>query len=119
MEIRVSDNYETMGAAAADYMADLVAAKPDASIVLPTGNSPLGLYVELIAKYQRDEFDPSRLCIFQREAYLRVSPTDPRSVYARLERDVLIPLELGYERVIRLPATPITRQRLVAPTTRR
>ena len=54
-----------MSGGAAQYVIEAVAAKPDASIVLPTGNSPLGLYAELVAGYRRSEFDPSQLRIFQ------------------------------------------------------
>ncbi len=103
LKIHVSDTYETMSRAAAECVIEAVAAKPAASIVLPTGNSPLGLYAELVAGYRRGEFDPARLRIFQLDAYLGVAPDDPRSVYSRLERDVLIPLDIAPARVVRLP----------------
>ena len=103
IEVRVAADYEAMSVLAAEYVVEAVAAKPDASIVLPTGNSPLGLYAELAALFRRGQFDPSCLRLFQLDAYLGVAPDAPRSVYFSLERDVLVPLEIERNRVVRLP----------------
>lgn len=103
IKIIVASDYESMSALAADYLAGVVADKPDAAIVLPTGNTPLGLYHRLVRMYRTGAFDPSRIRVFQLDAYLGVTPDDPRSVYARLARDLLIPLDIEPERVVRLP----------------
>ncbi len=103
MKLFVTENYEAMSLAAADYMTAFVAAKPDAVVTLATGNSPIGLYRELAARRQAGRFDATRLRIFQLDAYLGIGPDDPRSLYAWLEREFLSPMGVPAANVVRLP----------------
>ena len=48
MKIIVKDTYEEMSRAAADVIAEVVAAKPDCVLGLATGSTPIGLYAELV-----------------------------------------------------------------------
>ena len=51
MRIFVTENYEAMSAKAADVLASVVHLKSDCVLGLATGSTPVGLYKELIAKY--------------------------------------------------------------------
>ena len=46
---------EEAGIAAAEVIAEIVKNKPNATLGLATGSSPIGMYKELIAKYKRGE----------------------------------------------------------------
>ena len=48
MKIIIEDTYEGMSRAAADVIAEVVAAKPDCVLGLATGSTPIGLYAELV-----------------------------------------------------------------------
>jgi len=103
VHIIVTDDDDGLSRAAADLVARVVAATPDAAIVLATGATPMGLYAELAARYRDGLFDPSRLRPFQLDAYLGLGPDDDRSLYRWMKTAVLDPLDIAADRVARLP----------------
>lgn len=103
MQIILKEDFNTLSLAAADLVTDVITAKPDAALVLATGETPLGLYRELIARQQRGEIDTSRLRIFQLDAYLGLGPDDPRSLYGWLARSFIDPLGIPADHVVRMP----------------
>ncbi len=103
IELLVAPDYDTLNEMAADYVADAVAAKPTLSAVLATGNTPMGLYRVLVDRYQAGTFDPSRLRIFQLDAYLGLTRDDPRSLYRWLDESFLAPLQIDPANVVSLP----------------
>ena len=102
MKIIVTKDYAALSQAVADFVADFVKAKPGAALVLPTGESPLGLYRELIARYQRGTFDPSQLRIFQLDEYLGVAPDDEHSFYDWIQHAFLKPLAIPADHLVGL-----------------
>jgi glucosamine-6-phosphate deaminase len=104
MKVIVTPNYAAMSQAAADFVAAAVAAKPDAAVVFPTGNTPVGLYKVLAAARRNGVFDPSRLRIFQLDEYWGLPAGDPRSLYAWFTEAFLTPLGIPEASLVRLPA---------------
>jgi glucosamine-6-phosphate deaminase len=90
--------------AAADHICATVGSKPDAAIVVATGNTPMGAYQELARRRSRGLFDTSRLRVFQLDAYLGLDEDDPRSLYCWMKRSFLDPLDIEDSRVVRLEA---------------
>ncbi len=103
MELLVTEDYNALSLVSADLMAALIAAKPDAAVVLATGDTPMGMYRELAERHRRGELDASRLRVFQLDAYLGLAPDDPRSLYGWMKRAFLDPLGVPPENVVRLP----------------
>lgn len=103
MELLVTEDYNALSRTGADLMAALIAAKPDAAIVLATGDTPMGMYRELAERHRQGEFDASQLRVFQLDAYLGLAPDDPRSLYGWMQRAFLDPLGVPPENVVRLP----------------
>lgn len=101
MELRIAPDYATMSEYAAQYLADALAAKPDANIIMPTGETPRGFYVALARLHQRGAFDVSRLRIFQLDEYVGLAPDNPRSFAGWLRRALLDPLGIDNTRVVR------------------
>lgn len=102
MHLLVAEDYDALSQMAARLLADALRAQPHASLVLPTGNTPLGLYRELAALHARGACDTTRLRVFQLDEYLGVTPDDPRSFYGWIRRVALDPLSIEAERVVRL-----------------
>jgi glucosamine-6-phosphate deaminase len=94
---------DALSIAAARDIAAVVAVKPDASLVLATGNTPMGAYAELARMRAAGTFDASRLRIFQLDAYLGIALDDPRSLYGWLKRSFLDPLGIAPGQVTMLP----------------
>lgn len=94
-----------MGRLAADAVAETVARQPAAVISLPTGNTPLPLFAELVDRVGRGELDLSRVHLFCLDEYLGVAADDPNSLTGWLQQAVIGPAEFDPARVHTLPAT--------------
>ena len=99
----ITKEYGAMSRAAADWIVAAIQANPNATIVFPTGKTPEGLYQELIARYQKREFDPSHLRIFLLDEYVGIGPDDARSLYGWLRHTLFVPLHIRPEQIAPLP----------------
>lgn len=95
----------TMGRLAADVVAATVRADPAAAISLPTGNSPLPLFAELIARVAAGTLDLSRVHLFCLDEYVGLTPEDPASLTGWLRQALIAPTGIDPSRVHALPAT--------------
>jgi glucosamine-6-phosphate deaminase len=94
-------DYETLSVTGADILASAVEAKPDLSLVVATGETPMGLYREFASRRNRP--DTSQLRIFQLDEYLGLGPEDSRSLFGWMDRSLLRPLAIDRRNVVRLP----------------
>jgi len=84
---------------AADHVAGLLARKPGAVIALPTGQTPLGLYAELVERAAAKRLSVASARYFNLDDYLGLSADHPLS-YARFLRDrFLIPAGVAEEHI--------------------
>ena len=86
---------------AADQIALELAAKPDLSLLAPTGNTPMGAYAELARRRSAGTLETRGLRVAQLDEYLGVGDDDPRSLYRWLETSLTGPLGVTSERLIR------------------
>jgi len=75
----VCENYEEASKAAADIFAQQLKSKPDSVLGLATGSTPLGLYAELVRRYQAGEVDFSRAKSFNLDEYYPIANDHPQS----------------------------------------
>lgn len=99
---RIAADEDELAVFGADIVAEVLRAKPDATLVCATGRSPRGLYTELAARVRRDEVGIDRVRVFQLDEYVGIGDDDPRSLFRWLERDLLLPAGIGPQRVVRL-----------------
>jgi glucosamine-6-phosphate deaminase len=84
---------------AADHVASLLARKPEAVIALPTGQTPLGLYAELVTRAAGKQLSLAQARFFNLDDYLGLSVGHPLS-YARFLREhFLIPAGVAEEHI--------------------
>ena len=95
----------TMSEAAADFVAETVAAKPGAVVSFPTGSTPLGMFDLLAARTARGELDLSRIELFCLDEYVGVSADDPNSLTGWLQRALIDRVGIPADHVHPLPAT--------------
>jgi len=103
VQLTIVDDYDALSRAGAELMADVIRERPNAAIILATGETPMGIYRELAARRQRDGLDTSRLRIFQLDAYVGLGADDHRSLYGWMKRSFLDPLGVPDANVVRLP----------------
>jgi len=99
----VLEDYQVLSAAAAELVAEQLAAKPDAAVVVATGETPMGLYGELARRKEVGSLDASALRVFQLDEYLGIGADDPRSLFGWMVRGFLDPLGIPRDRAVRLP----------------
>ncbi len=102
--ILVQRDYDDLSRAGADFVASVVAARPDAAVLVATGKTPMGLYAELARRQEAGAFDGSRLRVFQLDEYTGTAEHDRRSLYDWTLRAFVDPLHVPHERVARLPS---------------
>ena len=102
MRLIVTEDYAALSHIGADMLAEIITARPEATIVPATGDTPMGIYAELAARRERGELDASRLRVFQLDEYLGIGAGDPRSLYGWLLRSFVGPLGIPESNVVRL-----------------
>jgi len=89
-EVVIVASREEAGALGAEFVARLVATKPDAVLGLATGSTPLPLWHALAER----SLDLSRLRGFALDEYIGLPPGHPESYRAVITREVVEPLGL-------------------------
>src|SRR5882762_4041445 len=91
MKIITVEDYDALSRAAAHFIATTIAAKADTSIIIPTGNTPVGTY-RCLAQMQQDGLvDASHLRVFQLDEYLGRGSSDPRSFFHWINTEFMQP----------------------------
>ncbi|MBA2277046.1 MAG: glucosamine-6-phosphate deaminase [Chloroflexia bacterium] len=102
--LTVVESYEAMSRQAADRVAATVARTPAAAITVPTGETPLGMYRELVDRVERGEVDVSQTHVFCLDEYLDVSPEAEGSLTRWLTRAFIEPARISPDHVHTLPS---------------
>ena len=97
--LEVLGSPEILAARAADFIAAELERKPNLTVLVATGNTPMLTYAELERRVRRKELDCSSVTAVQLDEYLGVPESDPRSLYGWMRRSFLEPL--GISKVIR------------------
>ena len=79
MKTVICKTYEEISKAAAEEIASIVKEKPKATLGLATGSTPVGMYRELINKYENGELDFSEVTTFNLDEYYPISKDNDQS----------------------------------------
>lgn len=102
MRCIVADDYDELSRVGADEVEDVIATKPAASVLVATGNTPMGLYQELARRRANGVFDASQVRVFQLDEYLGLEADDRRSLFGWTRRSFIDPLGIQLDNVTRL-----------------
>lgn len=81
MRVLVTPDYRTLSQSAADLFLRALRAKPNLTLALPTGNTPLGMYQELVRRYGEQQLDFSKLRTFNLDEYAALAADNPHSFH--------------------------------------
>lgn len=98
--LNIQPNPEQLAQAAADFISAQVRAKPDLSLLVATGHTPMPTYAELARRVRAGEVNFSRVTAVQLDEYLGIEDDDPRSLWGWMRRSFVEPL--GLTRTVRL-----------------
>lgn len=104
MHLLVADTNEQMNQLGADIVARTLAERPTATLLMATGNTPMGMYQELAQRHAAGSLDASQARVFQLDEYVGVPEDDVRSLYGWTRRSFVDPLGIPLAQVTRLVA---------------
>ena len=97
IQVKIFDTYDQISQTAADLVSEVIHQKPACVLGLATGSSPLGLYRELVRRYEKKELDFSLVHTFNLDEYFPIDPDNPQSyryfMNQNLFKHINIPLE--------------------------
>ena len=79
MRIILCENYDEMSAKAANIVASQVMLKPDCTLGLATGSTPIGMYNKLAKMYENGEIDFSQVNTFNLDEYYPIKKDNDQS----------------------------------------
>lgn len=81
MRIVLAKDYDTLSEIAADLVAEQIRLKPDSVVGLATGNTPLGMYRELVKIHRQKQLSFCRLVTFNLDEYIALRKEDSHSYH--------------------------------------
>ena len=79
MTIYVAKDYDEMSKKGAEIIAELLKAKPEASLGLATGGTPVGMYKELIEMNKKGEISFKQVSAYNLDEYYPIEKTNDQS----------------------------------------
>ena len=98
MEIVVAPSYAEMSLRAAEVVCEAIQKEPELVLGLPTGATPVGMYRQLVAAYERGQADFSRVHTFNLDEYLGLAPEHPASYHTYMREHLLAHVNLAPQR---------------------
>ena len=99
MRIIVVDNYEEMSKRAAKMIVSQVILKPDSVLGLATGDTPLGMYKELIELYKKNEVDFNEVRTFNLDEYYGLNRENPQSYFSYMFNNLFNHVNINRENI--------------------
>jgi galactosamine-6-phosphate isomerase len=99
MEIKIFNSFEDLSSEVADIMVDLLLKKPDATICLASGNSPLLAYQLFTKKVKEANLDLSQATFIGLDEWIGIPPENPGSCHYFLQTYVFQPLNLSQSQI--------------------
>ncbi|KOF56469.1 MULTISPECIES: glucosamine-6-phosphate deaminase [Clostridium] len=99
MRIICVDNYDEMSKKAASMVASQMILKHDSVLGLATGETPTGMYKELIKLYDDKEIDFSDIKTFNLDEYYGLSKENPQSYYCYMMNNLFKHVNIKHENI--------------------
>ncbi len=99
MKLIVVKDYEEMSKEASLIIKDLLVKKPDATLGLATGSSPIGLYQNLIKYYENGEISFKNVKTYNLDEYCELPRSHPESYYSFMHRNLFSHVDILEENV--------------------
>ena len=99
MEVRIAPTYEDLSRQAAELVADVLNAKPNAVLGLATGSSPVGLYKELVRMHRDEGLDFSQVTTFNLDEYVGLPPNHEQSYHYFMQENLFQYINVPKEKI--------------------
>lgn len=99
MKLIIVKDYEEMSLKASEIIVDLLKEKKNATLGLATGSSPIGIYKNLIKKYQEGEISFKDVTTYNLDEYCELPKSHPESYYSFMHRNLFSHVDIKEENV--------------------
>ncbi len=99
MKVIKVKNYEEMSYEASLVIKELLQAKPDATLGLATGSSPIGLYQNLIKFYENGEISFKDVKTYNLDEYCELPRSHPESYFSFMHRNLFNHVDIKEENI--------------------
>lgn len=99
MNLIVCENYEEVSQKAFEIMKEIVASKPNATLGLATGSSPIGLYKKMVEDHQKHNTSYEAITSFNLDEYVGLSKDHPESYYSFMYHNLFDHINIKEENI--------------------
>lgn len=99
MKVIKVKNYEELSATASEVIAELMKEKNDAILGLATGSTPIGLYKNLIKKYENKEISFQNIRSYNLDEYCELPREHKESYYTFMHRNLFDHVDMKEENI--------------------
>ena len=101
MKLSIVSNYTQLGKMAAQQVVDYVTCAPESCLVFPTGNTPLGMYRELVNAHKSGKVSFKGESLVELDDYFGIPMDDSRNLFAWLGRTFIDHVDISPGRLYR------------------
>jgi glucosamine-6-phosphate deaminase len=95
VELIITNNYDEMSEKAADLFVDLIKRKPNATLGLATGSTPIGLYKKLIEKNKAKEISFKNIVTYNLDEYCDIPKEHEQSYYTFMNENLFKHIDIN------------------------
>ena len=106
MNVVIVKNYHELSVQATQLVADQVANKKNTVLGLASGQTPIGMYQELINMFKRGKIDFSEVVTFNLDEYYGLAPEHPQSYYYYMWNTLFKHINIKKENIYLLNGMP-------------
>lgn len=99
MKIIVCRDYKEMSKIAANHIVAHITVKPDLVLGLATGSTPLGLYEELIHRYENKEVSFKEVTTFNLDEYIGLDKHNSQSYYTFMHENLFNHIDIDNKKI--------------------
>ncbi len=99
MRVMICNDYEEMSAVGARLIAEQVMKKPDCTLGLATGSTPVGVYKKLVEMFKNGEVDFKYVKTFNLDEYYPIAQNDPQSYYYFMQDNLFSKINVPAENI--------------------
>lgn len=101
MKLIITENYKELSVRAADLVIEHIQQNPDSVLVLATGNTPLGMFSQLVCAYQRGDVNFQNCSLVELDNYFNISQNDHRNLFNWLAAEFIDRVDIAAENITR------------------
>ena len=99
MRLMLCNDYEEMSAKGARLIAEQVMKKPDCTLGLATGSTPVGVYEKLVEMFDEGRIDFEGVTTFNLDEYYPISQNDPQSYFTFMQENFFSKVNISAENI--------------------